>query len=131
MKTWILALSLLIAVPLFAHADSAAPAAAQASSVAPVQSGVPVVVSAPAPSKAVSTIGNIVNAIPVALPAWILALLGILVELAMRFFPTKDPRSIFILIANVFGLIGSGFMKISSLLDSIVQNLKSDPASKA
>lgn len=66
--------------------------------------------------------------IPAALPATVLAVIGFLVELSVRFLPTSKPRSLFLVVASIFGLIGTIFTKISGLLDSVVQNLKADPA---
>ena len=126
MKKVFLVLAIAMALPLASFAQSATP-------VAPVNASAPVaaqpaspalvVAASPAPSKVESKLDGIVNSIPGSLPAWILALIGILVELGMRFFPTKDPKSMFIVAGNLCHLLGSGFMKISQLIDGIVQNL--------
>ena len=102
-----------------------APAAAPAVVAAPAAPSVAApVVAAPAEPKAVSTIENLVSKIPASLPIWVLSVLAFLVELIMRFWPTIQPRSLFILAGKIFGLVGEGFVKISKLLDSVVQNLK-------
>lgn len=125
MKKMLLALSfaLALAVPSFVQADAspipvASPMAAMASPGTPA-AGIPVT-KASVQDKLTSA----VNAIPSELPGWLLAILAVLAELTMRFFPTKDPKSLFIVAGNLFGLVGSGLMKISKLLDSIVQNLQ-------
>ena len=99
------------------------PAPAVASSPSPVAS------VAPMGSSTVSTISSAVDKIPTAIPAWILAVIAFVVELAMRFWPTVQPRSLFIFAGQLFAVIGAGFKKISDLLDLVVQNLQ-DPAAK-
>ena len=64
------------------------------------------------------------SAIPLQLSAGILGGLIFAIELIMRFFPTAEPRSLFLLASKVFGLVGSIFTKISGLFDQVVQNLK-------
>jgi len=126
MKKAFLVLAIAMALPIASFAQTATP-------VAPVSAVTSVTASQPAatayavtasPSKAESKLEGIVNSIPGSLPAWLLGLLGILAELGMRFFPTKDPKSMFIVAGNLFNLLGSGFMKISNLIDGIVQNIQ-------
>lgn len=74
------------------------------------------------------SLGHVNSIIPSSLSGWVLGLIAFVVELLMRIVPTAQPRSLFILVANFFNLIGSIFTKISVLLDSVVQNL-SPPSS--
>lgn len=67
------------------------------------------------------------DAVPAALPSTVLAIVVFLIEMAMRFLPTSKPRSLFILIGSIFGLLGTIFTKLSGLLDNVVQKLKPDP----
>jgi hypothetical protein len=130
MKKVFLALAIALVLPVASFAQSAAPVASPApvAASAPAATASPAVQASPASPAVVTDIQNVVNKIPSSLPAWILAALAILGELCMRFFPTKDPKSLFIVAGNVCGLLGSGFMKISQLLDSVVQNLSSPTA---
>jgi hypothetical protein len=80
--------------------------------------------------KAAATLQSVSDKIPLSVPAWALAIITFLIELAMRFFPTVKPRSLFILVSQIFGLIGSIFSKLSSLLDQVVQNVKEEPGPK-
>ena len=62
--------------------------------------------------------------IPSSIPAWVLGVLVFFVEMIMRVWPTVKPRSLFILVGQLFGALGDGFKKISALFDIVVQNLK-------
>ncbi len=73
---------------------------------------------------AIGTLSGAVDKIPLSVPAWLLGVIAFLVEISMRFFPTVQPRSLFLLGAKAFELLGLGFTKISGLLDQIVQKLK-------
>lgn len=73
------------------------------------------------------SVGSVVDKIPTALSAGVLAMIAIIIELGLRFFPTARPKSLFLMLAQVTGYIGVGFTKISNILDSIVQRLKDDP----
>jgi hypothetical protein len=82
----------------------------------------------PAPS--LVAVSHAVDKIPAALPAWVLAVLAFLTEVGLRFYPTVQPKSLLIYAASLIGLLGAGFVKISNLLDQVIQNIK-DPAPKA
>lgn len=86
--------------------------------------------TAPAVGASVITaLTNANNAVPAALSATVLAIISFAIsEIGMRVFPTAKPKSWFIAAGAIFGSIGSLFTKISVLLDSLVQNLKDDPA---
>lgn len=62
--------------------------------------------------------------VPAALPMGVLAIVIMLIEMGMRLVPTVKPRSLFITLAKVLGVVGSLCTKVSNILDSIVQNLK-------
>lgn len=79
---------------------------------------------------ALGAVSHAVDQIPSAFPAWMIAILAAVAELCLRIFPTVQPKSIFIYAGSVCALLGAGLMKISGLIDQIVQNLK-DPAPKA
>lgn len=114
-----------------AHADVTSTTIAASVPVV-VQPTIPVVIQAPASTTLTPQAAQVsaaVDKIPLTLPSWFFVLLAFVVDLIMRAWPSVKPRSIFILIGQVFGLIGDGFKKISSLLDLIVQNLK-DPDTK-
>lgn len=85
---------------------------------------------APPVAPSLVKVSQAIDKIPVALPAWALAVLAFLTELGLRFYPTIKPKSLLIYAASLIGLLGAGFMKISSLLDQVIQNIK-DPAPKA
>lgn len=57
---------------------------------------------------------------------WAVMILGGIVDLVMRFVKTKEPRSLLILIGAAFNLIGSIFLKLSQMLDGVLQRTK-DP----
>lgn len=94
--------------------------------VAPLVQQVEVVAPA-VPSKgeaAVSSLKSAVDKIPTSVPGWMIAVMAFLIEVSMRLWPTVKPRSVFILAGQACSLIAAGFNKISSLLDSLVQNIK-------
>lgn len=88
---------------------------------------VPVLMASPVPNAAVAAIDAFAAKIPVAVPSLILGILVFLSELLMRFVPTVKPRSLLIVVGNLFSGIGLVFTKLSKLADNLVQNLK-DPA---
>jgi hypothetical protein len=134
MKKAFLFVAIALALPMASFAqDTAGAASAPIAVSSPAQVIAPVAV-APAvvqPSKVETTVSKVVSEIPSSLPAWLLAILAIGAELFMRLFPTKDPKSMFIVAGNLCGLLGSGFMKISMLLDAVVQNLTPKAATPA
>lgn len=95
--------------------------------------GVPVIVASPIPNAAVAAIDAFAGKIPVVVPSLILGILVFLAELLMRFVPTVKPRSLLIVVGNLFSGIGLVFTKLSLLADNLVQNLKdpTDPGSKS
>lgn len=95
--------------------------------VPPLPSPVVAPSMSPMPAPVVQSVSSVVDKIPSSMPAWVLAIVAFLVELAMRFWPTIQPRSVFIMVGQLFGVIGLGFQKISSLLDQVVQNIKDKP----
>ena len=112
--------------------------AAPFQAVAPVVIAMPVATPTPVvvvtdPSKTAQVIkaaGDAVDKIPNAFPAIIMTILAFFLELCVRIWPTVKPRSLFMTMAAAFGLIGLGCVKISHLLDQVVQNLK-EPSDKA
>lgn len=81
---------------------------------------------------AVDALTKVNDSIPVAIPATVLALLVWAIgEITVRVIPTAKPKSTFLAIGKVFGLLGSIFTKLSTLLDSVGQNLKPDAAAKS
>lgn len=116
-------LTLAIIVPNSSFAQT--PAASVAPAVAPVASVVPAATPIITPPAFLVSIDNAVAKIPASIPAWILAVLAFLIELCMRFFPTVKPQSLLLIGSQVLGSIGVGLQKISALLDSVVQNVKS------
>jgi hypothetical protein len=85
--------------------------------------GVPVVVVTP---KAVAAVNDLAAKIPAELPALVIGILVFLAELVMRLIPTVKPRSLLIIVGNLFAGVGLIFTKLSKLADNLVQNLK-DP----
>jgi hypothetical protein len=79
-------------------------------------------------SQTVGQVKAVVDSIPLALPAGILAIVTILMDILMRVVPTAKPRSIFSFLGVLFNLIGNGLLKLSGILDQIVQNLKEPKA---
>ncbi len=73
---------------------------------------------------ALNSVSGAVDKIPTAIPVTFTLVFGFVIEMIMRFIPTAKPRSIFLLIAQMFSLVGKGFTKISDLLDLLVQNIK-------
>jgi hypothetical protein len=99
-------------------AQDAQPVAVQAAPV--VESG---------GQKAVAVLKDVESKIPVSIPAWILGSIAAVAEVGARLYPTAKPKSLLLLIALGFNLIGSIFSKASGLLDSVAQNVK-DPEVK-
>lgn len=64
--------------------------------------------------------------VPAAIPPWILGSLVFVIEAGARLYPSAKPKSLLLLVAAAFGLLGSIFGKLSSLLDGVVQNVKSE-----
>jgi hypothetical protein len=82
-------------------------------------------VASPATSSgSVAVIQSIVDKIPESMPGYLLAMFVFLIEMMMRLWPTIKPRSLLILVGNLVGLLGTGFIRISKLLDMLVQNLR-------
>lgn len=77
-------------------------------------------------AKIESTLKDINSKIPISLPTAAVGIFAFLVEMYLRFKPSANPRSLLLLIASIFGLVGTIFTKISGLFDSLVQNIK-DP----
>lgn len=95
----------------------------------------PVAVSAPAVEqpapvpfgdKVVGELKAVDQKIPDAIPPVAIGVLVFLIEAGARLYPSAKPKSLLLLVASIFGLIGSIFSKISGLLDGIVQNIKSE-----
>lgn len=95
--------------------------------------GVPVIVASPVPNAAVAAVQHFGAQLPDALPAIILTIVAFLAEILMRIVPTVKPRSLLIIVGNLFSGIGLIFTKLSLLADNLVQNLKdpTDPGSKS
>ncbi len=72
----------------------------------------------------INAVQGAVDKIPAAIPSAILLVITFIIEMLMRFLPTSKPRSIFLLASAMFNLVGTGFLKISTLLDQLVQNIK-------
>lgn len=122
MKLMALMLVGLFCFPVFSQVPVPAPVAAV--EVAPVAS------PSPAPDKiqgAVQSVENAVSKIPSSVPAWLLGILAFLVEICLRFYPTMKPKSLFLSLSIIFKAVGDGLIKISNLLDIIVQKLKDTP----
>lgn len=64
--------------------------------------------------------------IPLNIPTVVSGVFAFLIEMYLRFKPTAKPKSLLLLIASIFGLIGMIFTKLSGLADNFVQNIK-DP----
>ena len=112
-------------LPVFASAQNPASIPAAAAVSAPV--------AAPAVSsgdKAVSSLQGLYDKIPASIPAWFIAICVFLRDLALRLKPTMEPKSLLIVVAKIFGLIGSIFSKLSAMLDLLLQNLKEPPGPK-
>jgi hypothetical protein len=71
-----------------------------------------------------SLLEKINQAIPLSVAGWVLGLLTVVIELLMRFVPTAQPRSILILVSESLKKLAEIFVKVSSLLDKVVQNVK-------
>lgn len=130
MKSAFMSVVLLCAMSLSAFAQSAPSSvpASPAPIVAPVSAPVsaPAVVAPATSSNVMTAIQNAVNSLPTAIPAWILAVIGFLVELLLRFYPTLKPKSLLIYASSFLSLISSGFLKLSGILDQVAQNVN-DP----
>jgi hypothetical protein len=64
--------------------------------------------------------------IPAAIPAWLLGSIIFAIELGARAVPTAKPKSLLLLISTALSVLGSMLTKLSSLLDSLLQNVKSE-----
>lgn len=104
-----LVIVLISLVGVFAFAEEVAQVAAVA-----VDQGPPVL----------SFLDKVSGAIPMDLAGWMLAGITVLMELLMRFIPTSQPRSVFILVSEVLKKLAEIFVKVSNLLDKVVQNKK-------
>ena len=76
-----------------------------------------------------STMQSINDKIPIAAPAGIGLIAVFIVDMIARFYPTANAQSVPKWVALFFMLLGQGFMKLSTLLDSVFQNVK-DPSTK-
>lgn len=126
MKLSIVGIILFFTVHAFAESPAAG-SAAPAAVAAPAASAPAGAIAQPSPSQ-IDAAQKVVDKIPTSIPAWILAVIAFMVEMCMRFWPTVKPRSIFIFIGTMVGIVGAGFIKISGLLDLIVQNIKEPSA---
>ncbi len=126
MKKFILALVLVTAsFGGVAFADEPSVAHGQVAVAAPAQSTeAPKEEAKQEENSIISALKKVDEKIPLGLPGWVLLATTFLVELLMRFVPTSKPRSVLILLALGMNLLGSIFMKLSSLLDKIAQNVK-------
>lgn len=77
-------------------------------------------------SGAINALTQLNDKVPAAIPGAVLTVIIFVIEMSMRLFPTVKPRSLFIMIGKLFGLVGSLFLKLSALLDTLVQNLKEE-----
>jgi hypothetical protein len=59
---------------------------------------------------------------------WAIPIIVIVLELAMRIFKTKEPKSLLYYGANLFKLLGEIFTKAGGLLDKVLQNVKEPKA---
>ncbi len=75
---------------------------------------------------AINALTQLNDKVPAAIPGAVLTCIIFAIEMCMRLFPTVKPRSLFIMVGKVFSLIGSLFLKLSNLLDMVVQNLKEE-----
>ena len=89
------------------------------------------VVPVDAGAGAVQVLTTVSDKIPTAIPGVILTVLVFLIDAVMRFYPTAKPRSLFLVASGLFKIVGTIFEKISTLLDSVVQNIKPDDQNKA
>lgn len=74
--------------------------------------------------KSVDVLKKAEQSLPVSLPTAALTILGVLSEIGMRVWPTAKPKSWFLVLSSVFGILGSIFSKVSGLLDNVAQNVK-------
>ncbi len=78
--------------------------------------------------KAVAVLKEVDSKIPDSIPPWLVGVASFFIgDVGLRLFPTAKPKSLILLIAAIFGLLGSIFSKLSGLADNLVQNVK-DPA---
>ena len=75
---------------------------------------------------AINALTQLNDKMPAAIPGTVLSILVFVIEMVMRLYPTAKPKSLFIVAASGLALVGSLFIKISKLLDSVAQNLKPD-----
>jgi hypothetical protein len=116
---WLLMI-LMFSMCVYAQDPAVAPSAAPAAPVIAQSGG----------EKAVAALKDVDSKIPVSIPAWILGSVAAVAEVGLRLYPSAKPKSLLLLIALGFSLIGSIFSKASGLLDSIAQNVK-DPTPSA
>jgi hypothetical protein len=92
------------------------------------QMAIPAEQTAPVPdiesSSVIAALKKIDEKIPLGMSGWVLMLATFLIELLMRFVPTAQPRSIFLLLALGLNLLASICTKLSSLMDKLGQNIK-------
>lgn len=77
--------------------------------------------------KVVAALKDADSKVPVSIPAWILGSIAAVAEVGLRLYPTAKPKSLLLLIAMGFSLVGSIFGKLSGLVDSVAQNVKESP----
>ncbi len=77
--------------------------------------------------KAESILKDFNSKLPTSFPPIAIGVFTFAVEMFLRFKPTAKPKSLLLLIASIFGLIGAIFMKLSGLADNLIQNVKDQP----
>lgn len=78
-------------------------------------------------TSAVGALTKYTEMIPASAPAFVTVGAVIVCDLIMRFWPTQKPKSVLLLIASVFHSFAALVSKMSTYLDSAVQNLKDKP----
>lgn len=57
---------------------------------------------------------------------WAIPVLTLVADVVMRVFKTKDPKSVFYVIAKALNILAGIFTKIAVMLDGVVQRTKDD-----
>lgn len=91
------------------------------------------VAASPTPTPAViDTLTQIDNAVPGSLPVWLGMILGFVIDLIVRRWPTKNPTSLLLLISAALKLVINILSKLDKLVNDIVgQNVKPPEGPKA
>lgn len=84
------------------------------------------VVTASGDSKVLTTLNSINENMPTSVPVVAMFGIGLAVELIMRAWPTKKPKSFLIMISAVLKGVGEVCAKASGLVDQVVQNIKEE-----